>query len=185
MFSNKTTLFDSFTKDAIKKYIYDRIDDVLKQSTVNTITPLETLYLFPLLAELGDAYLLDEKTLQKQFFNKDDKEIGYFELITALFYIKNNEEYSSLKEKLLSSLDEYFNGKTLDSINECKTFLLLMDILACPYINFERKYAYGRRFELKEEAIRHLHNTQCLSFTEWKNFKLSKALDIKKGIEVY
>lgn len=185
LFSNKTTLFDSFTKDAIKKYIYDRIDDVLKQSTVNTITPLETLYLFPLLAELGDAYLLDEKTLQKQFFNKDDKEIGYFELITALFYIKNNEEYSSLKEKLLSSLDEYFNGKTLDSINECKTFLLLMDILACPYINFERKYAYGRRFELKEEAIRHLHNTQCLSFTEWKNFKLSKALDIKKGIEVY
>lgn len=187
LFSRKTTIFDSFTKDAIRKYIYDRINDVLKQSKVNATTPLETLYLFPILSELGDEYLLDEKTLQKQFFNDDvgKKGIGYFELITALFYIKNYRKYSAIKKRLLSFLDKYLESKTFDSLNECETFLLLMDILACPYIKFKKKCEFGKKFNLSSEMVKHLYDTQCLCFTEWKKFKLSKALDLKKGVEVY
>ena len=187
LFSRKTTIFDSFTKDAIRKYIYDRINDILKQSKVNATTPLETLYLFPILSELGDEYLLDEKTLQKQFFNDDvgKKGIGYFELITALFYIKNYRKYSAIKKRLLSFLDKYLESKTFDSLNECETFLLLMDILACPYIKFKKKCEFGKKFNLSIEMVKYLYDTQCLCFTEWKKFKLSKALDLKKGVEVY
>ena len=50
---------------------------------------------------------------------------------------------------------------------------------------FKKKCEFGKKFNLSIEMVKYLYDTQCLCFTEWKKFKLSKALDLKKGVEVY
>jgi hypothetical protein len=68
--------------------------------------------------------------------------------------------------------------------------LLLMDVLACPYVSDEKKDQILSEWGVDDSSIRRevvdSHKTHRRQwFTTWRGFDFGMELDRKKGFEVY
>lgn len=129
---------------AITDQIFFELCELLK-ITNSRKASIETLNILITLAELDSNYKIDEDILRntmKSFIyskknNNHKHEYHYFEITTILYYIKNDSEYSNIKDELISSAMKLLQSKSC--LNNAENAYLVLDLLSCPYINMNQK----------------------------------------------
>lgn len=194
----------AFTADAkhrIYKYIFDQCVFVLKKSNVQDHIQIETLYLLIILGELGKEYWIDEASLAGYFGIREDEgelkgsiNLNHFSITVILFYMKNKVRYNRLRNFVQSEVEARLKASTHRSLECSETTILLLDIIACPYFDRNRKEAILFEMGVADPGLRnHIislkrldQNTRGqLYFTNWEDFNFGKELHSKRGHEVY
>ncbi|SMM98505.1 Sll1503 protein [uncultured Candidatus Thioglobus sp.] len=183
-FMRDNTSMKEYQKDYINKKIFDEIYQVLKANKAKKYIQNESLYLLIVLAELNDDYSLDSKFLKDCFI---DENINYFTITTLLFYIKNKARYDEIKEEIIQSIDTKFNNCNQDKIKQnTEIFMLLLDLLSCPFIDKTHKKKYLAYFDITKDNTQERYiKLNDRWFIQWENFNLSEEMERKKSQEVY
>lgn len=151
---------------------------------------LEFLNILLATRELGDLYLLPEKTLIKLFFYRDG--LSYFTVISCLFYIKNNGKYDEIRLNLIEYINQQLSNLEDITVNSEKAYLLL-DIISCPYISnndsekLVKKVASLLKISLSASEtgdISRSFKKQCWH-TDWSNVDLLNLLEKKELKQSY
>lgn len=182
-------------RNIIEQFLYENICIILEKNKINQYTQIETIYLLLSISELGKDYLLSEANLAS-YFNIDLEKTDYldchyFVYISVLFYIKNRNKYKTLYTNIINSIQK----KISININKKNTeaTMLLMDMLACPYITKDTKSELLRtNYHIKDtQLLDSICNYQKengksqLWFTTWNNFDFLKELYDKQSKDVY
>lgn len=202
----KYVAFDFDKKHNLYKKIYDGIYLVFQKSLSSEYAEVETLYLLPIINELGKHYAFEEELINRHFnvFQLDSQnvkslnlEMNYFTIISLLNYIKNKVKYDTIRTDLQDIIIEKFSN--FDK-NYAEDIFLLIDVLTCPYIgNTEEEVESFRRKILdkikffddgiskvdKNNIINKISNFTTSWFYSWKENDLGKELNTKRGHSVY
>ncbi len=198
----KYIAFDFDKKHNLFKKIYDGISIVFKRSSSSEYAEVETLYLLPIINELGYHYQFEEKLLN-QHFNISDKNlklnhnINYFTIISLLNHIKRDEKFNTVRTNLqdiiLKKFTRFENSNT-------ENIFLLIDILTCPYVastdidvrNFRKKvleqikfFDNGTSAAEKDNIINNIANFYTNWFYSWQGSDIGVELNTKRGHNVY
>lgn len=102
---------------------------------------VEILNILIALKKLGDNYLLTEKRILN-LFNLDKEEnyngLNYFQVITILYYIENDDRYSEIKINIEKAIINKYD-KDEDTFAKSELVLLFFDIICCPFISERTK----------------------------------------------
>lgn len=104
---------------------------------------LESLNIVLAIRELGDNYLLPEAIIDELFVNGRD--MSYFTMVSCLFYIKLDPQYSKLRLKVVSAISEKLSDLSDILVNSEKAYLLL-DMFSCPFISEKKKKDWSKAF---------------------------------------
>ncbi|WP_257669176.1 antiviral reverse transcriptase Drt3b [Parapedobacter tibetensis] len=196
--SNILLTFDFDTKHDIFKRIYDGIATILGKKVINEYSEIETLYLLPVIENLGKEYSVSNDILNKHFLlDQPEKSTNYFTITFLLTFLKGDSTYKSLIEilqgKILYRL-KHFNPKETEHI------FLLFETLTNPYFGynknnlneFKTKVLDSIRFFAnnissadKNNFISSISNFKKMYFFDWRNPNFGKELNTKRGHEVY
>lgn len=186
------------SQDLIKQYIFENICFILEKNKINQYAQVETVYLLLCVSELGNDYFIPEAILSTYFgieLEGESKtpELSYFLIISVLFYIKNKKVYKRLYNVIISSIKNKVAIKTSSHKKNTEIAMLVMDILACPYISKHFKEDILRKTYGINDA--NILNGMCtfrknkketqLWFTEWSKFNFLGSLYDKQSKEVY
>ena len=180
--------------DEIIKKIQDEITFTMKNKRADkTSSGVEVINLLIALREIsGDEDLISEDDISKFIFSENIENIktaNYFQVISILFYIKNNPVYENLKRKLKSVVLSILATQRASVYSEASHILL--DLVRCPYLDrpFKTKMIsdsfqteFGRRptsSELKKQYKRiSLHDW----FVDWSEagIKIERLLQKKE-----
>lgn len=181
-------------KDLLYKKIYDNICFLLDKYKTSNHFVVESLYFLILLKELGKEYWLDKDALVDYLRLKVkenesiviERDMNYFEIIVALFYMENKARYAGLKQSLEDYiLQKYTNISKREFELSSEYCMLTLDLMTCPYIDnsFKEKLLNFYGFETVElDAI---STFQDRWFVKWKGFNFEHELETKLGQEVY
>lgn len=206
----KYIAFDFDKKHNIFKKIYDGISLVFQKSLSSEYAEVETLYLLPIINELGENYRFEEELINKHFrvFQLDNENnktpnicLNYFTIISLLNYINvdSNQKYNEIRKDIQNIIIEKFNNFEK---NNAEDVFLLIDVLSCPYIgNTDAEVKDFRRqildkikfFEVdgnisngdKDIIIETIASYTSDWFYSWKENDLGKELNTKRGHSVY
>ncbi|NBA89179.1 hypothetical protein GVN16_25600 [Emticicia sp. CRIBPO] len=198
----KFIAYDFDKKHNLFKKIFDGISIVFKRSSSSEYAEVETLYLLPIINELGHHYQFDEILLTKHFnvninTTKLNYDINYFTIISLLNHIKRNSKFNHLRQKLQEIILKKFTK--FESNNAEDTFLLI-DVLTCPYIsntdtdanNFRKKvlnqikfFDNGTTNSEKQNIIENIGGVYSNLFFTWKGSDIGIELNTKRGHSVY
>lgn len=204
----KYIAFDFDKKHNIFKQIYDGISLVFKKSFSSEYSEVETLYLLPIINELGENYRFEEKLINEHFRvlqldiqnNKTlNHNLNYFTIISLLNYINVDEKkkYDKIRKNIQDIITEKFNNFEK---NKAEDIFLLIDVLTCPYIastdveikNFRRQildkikfFDAGASNADKDVEIEKISKYTSNWFYSWKENDLGKELNTKRGHSVY
>lgn len=181
-------------KRPILKRIYDNIFFVLQKNRTTEYTQVETLYLLIALHELGSRYWLETDVLCDYVGIRVDGatltyngDLNYFVIVVLLFYIKDKNRYSSIREFIkghvisrMEKISKKNRGKTAEMI------FLLFDLLTCPYLDndFKRRILNLNGVSDLDMQLRIIRYRQHW-FTKWNNFDFGRELDTKQSKDVY
>ena len=186
--------------ETISQKIYELTEELLSADSfrhsnqVEGFISLETVNIILAARELGDDYLLTEKTIREVFVTGGL--CNYFDIVCGLFYVQNDPKYIKVKKEILKIADTLLHDMTDIFWNAEKTHLFL-DMLSCPYVYTPLKKAWLTKF-YKEAAGPHAslpgpakseidnfiaaeHNW----FINWKDLDLLNHLERKELSEVY
>lgn len=204
----KHIAFDFDKKHNIFKKIYDGISLVFQKSLSSEYAEVETLYLLPIINELGENYRFEEELINRHFrvFNLDSQDnkipnisLNYFTIISLLNYINvdSNQKYSEIRKDIQNIIIEKFNNFEK---NNAEDVFLLIDVLTCPYIgnsdaevkNFRRQildkikfFDAGTSNADKDIIVETIAGYTSDWFYSWKENDLGKELNTKRGHSVY
>ncbi len=204
----KYIAFDFDKKHNIFKKIYDGISLVFQKSLSSEYAEVETLYLLPIINELGENYRFEEELINKHFrvFQLDNKNnktpnisLNYFTIISLLNYINldSNQKYTGIRNDIQNIIIEKFN--TFEK-NRAEDVFLLIDVLTCPYVgnsdvevkDFRRQildkikfFDAGTSTADKDVIINRIASYTSDWFYNWKENDLGKELNTKRGHSVY
>jgi hypothetical protein len=176
--------------------IFENICFILNKYRSSEHTPVETLYLLVALAELGRDYWLDVEALTS-FFNIERKggrargfrvtsALNYISLVVLLFYMKEKKRYDTLRDSIEATIKGRFREKKATLRRDTELTLLLLDILACPYVKLQTKKEILRIYGIKDEPLQEaIIAKRKYWFTKWTDFDFGEELDTKQGQEVY
>lgn len=194
--------FDFDKKHNLFKKIYDGISIVFKRSSSSEYAEVETLYLLPIINELGYHYQFEERLLN-QHFNVSDTRfklnfgINYFTIISLLNHIKRESRFNDIRKNLQDIILKKF---TKFENNNAENIFLLIDILTCPYVantdvevkSFRKKileqikFFDGRTTTAENDAvIDNIENFYSNFFYSWKGSDIGIELNTKRGHSVY
>jgi hypothetical protein len=143
--------FDKNNNNKIKHTVFSKIsqeiDNIFTDSKrkvkgkSKSKSNIEILNILIALKKLGKEYLLTEKRI-KTLFELDIEEsydnLDYFQIITLLFYIEDNDNYNEIRHNIEKSIgNKYSNDK--DVFAKSELVLLFFDIICCPYVSDETK----------------------------------------------
>ncbi|WP_081729230.1 antiviral reverse transcriptase Drt3b [Pseudomonas sp. URMO17WK12:I4] len=182
-------------KHTIKQKAFDlalsllESDTIHKRADVENFISLEVINVILSLSDFGDAHLLPP-TIVDKVFRKDST---YFNIVSCLFYIKDYQQYSSIREATLKKID--FKIQDLSNIqSNTEQACLLLDSLTCPYIDHKRKSKYIQRAcsalsipKPNAQEIRDFLSTYASEywFINWHEVDLLNALERKELRQVY
>ena len=174
------------------KCIFDNTCSILEKSSVDNITPIETLYLLVLIRQLGKYYWLDQRTLIKYFnvLEKDgvlefDKNLNYFSITSLLFYISDKKRYESVRVNLIAHIKSLYNLKKDTLRSESEMVHLSLDLLTCPYLSNTFKNEILSHLGVDKKYFKKIINENDFWFTKWNEFDFAKELDAKLSYNVY
>lgn len=159
-------------------------------ASLNRFIHLELLNVLLAVRELGKLYLLPKATLEKLFLNQDD--LSYFTIISCLFYIRNEVQYSDIKLKLIDHIDYQLSDLEDITINSEKVYLLL-DVLSCPYISDDTRekiiYRVSDLLGVSLDSIELANTSESLKnqcwHTDWSNVDILNLLEKKELSQSY
>ena len=195
----KYVAFDFDQKHSLFKKIYDGILLVFTKSKTLKYAQIETLYILPIVNELGSHYSFTEETLFEHFRidENEGKDLNYFTIISLLNHIENKKEY----RKLRGALNKIARNKISNyDASRAEDVYLLVDLLVCPYVadkeedleDFRLKilnkigFFDGGIDKVKKREILRLINKQLINvFCSWRNKNYGIELNTKRGHSVY
>ena len=195
----KYVAFDFDQKHSLFKKIYDGILLVFTKNKTLKYAQIETLYILPIVNELGAHYSFSEETLFEHFRvdENEGKDLNYFTIISLLNHIENKVEY----RKLRSTLNKITRNKISNyNASKAEDVYLLVDLLVCPYVadkeedleDFRLKILNKIGFfddgidKIKKKEILKLINKQLVNvFCDWRNKNYGIELNTKRGHSVY
>ncbi|WP_457260977.1 antiviral reverse transcriptase Drt3b [Pseudomonas azotoformans] len=135
----------------IKSQIFSKCLDFFKSSEFSKIsrqysddTLLESLNMLIVSSCLGDDYMLSAKDLNSIFEINSSRTLTYFEIIVLLYYIKDNPNYSTIRARVNSSINE-----TLRDLSDIKSSTnkayLFFEAATCPYLDTTTRAILVRR----------------------------------------
>lgn len=190
--------YDFDAKHDVFKRIFDGILTILQKKVINNFSEIETLYLLPIIKNLGNEYCVSEEILNKHFFiDQLDKSNNYFTITFLLNFIERRTEFTTTITRLQNKILEVL--KWFDRKNSEHTFLLF-EVLTNP--NFGYNDSDLEVFRLKslnsadffnsttlrndkKAFIEGIANFKNMYFFDWKNPNFEKELNTKRGHEVY
>ncbi len=180
------TLSNSFFESSgFKKISKDSADFAL----------LEALNILVALKLLGRQYLVSRTVLEKIVNITDDRRMSYFEITSLLFYIGDDLEnsYRDIKKKILKDVDAILVELSDIRTNSEKVYLLL-DILACPFVEDSKRRELTRRListvtnsapSDHEVLDQQKKFAQYRWFTSWNRAELLSSLEKKALLKSY
>jgi len=165
---------DSEIKFSIRKKIIDESLFVINKVCNKEKNPsLEVLNLLLVISSVGSEYLtMDTQKLKSILHVKDEIDLNYFQIITLLYFIKNNEIYNDFKDLILENIKNKL--KNLDFI-QAENYMLFFDILSCPYLDSrEKRKILPASVNNKNEIIDSVKD--YLWFTNWNELNMKRLL---------
>lgn len=108
----------------------------------NDYATIESLNMLAAIKILGENFLISPQIIKRIVGISKGRTMSYFEIITLLYYLGNNKEseYVKIKEEAVKQAKKIVS--TLDDIKQnSEKFHLLLDLLACPFIEEETQLA--------------------------------------------
>ncbi|HCT7985004.1 antiviral reverse transcriptase Drt3b [Serratia sp. Je.1.23.a] len=180
--------------DEITKKIQDEITFIMKNKKSDKISSgVEVVNLLIALREIsGGEDLVSEGNISKFIFNEEPENIksaNYFQIVSIMFYIKNNSSYEKLKIKLKSIIISMLSTQRASLYSEASH--LLLDLIRCPYldrsfklkmitISFEKEF--GRKPTSSELKRQYKNITTHDWFIDWSEagIKIERLLHKKE-----
>jgi hypothetical protein len=174
-----------FESSAFHKLSNDKTDFAL----------LEALNVLVALKLLGSKYLVSRDILNKIVNFAENRALSYFEITTLLFYIGDDPEksYSAIKAKIIKDIDKSLSDLSDVRISAEKAYLLL-DILACPFVEDTKRRTYIRRListatQSAPEELEVVNMQKKFAryrwFTSWNRAELLSSLEKKALLKSY
>lgn len=177
-------------RDIVFKKIQDELSLVLKTTSVEPNTQLETLFFLIINKQLRSKYHFGNIELTKylQRFAEDDS-LNALSIIILLYYYGNESRYSSLKLKLVEKIKKKYKSESLDFKRKSAEFCILtLDLITCPYLTYQNKKEIVDLIGINEPELKLMQNhlrTQKYMFTKWTKIDITKELSAKISQEVY
>ena len=132
----KHLIFSKILKEA--DFVLTNFQRKSKQNETN----IETLNLLIALKKLGTSYLFSEKRLKEIFGISDENDVSklnYFHIITLLYYIDINPNFSSFKNEIEKSVIlKFIENK--NPFTKSELTLLFFDFICCPFVEEKSKF---------------------------------------------
>jgi hypothetical protein len=161
--------------DEIVKKIQDEITFTMKNKRADKKSSgVEVINLLIALREIsGDVDLISEEDVSTFIFNETLDKISsanYFQIISILFYIKNNPQYENLKSKLKRIALDILSVQKPSIYSEASH--LLLDLVRCPYLDraFKAKMirnAFHAEFGKKPTSLEVKKQYKCITLHDW------------------
>lgn len=164
-----------------------------KQETegVDGFVNLEYLNIIIAMRELGEDYLLPSQVLDELLTK--DRCHSYFTIISYLFYIRDNKQYTEIRKNILRSASIKLRNMSDIFVNSEKAYLFL-DLLSCPFISDKEKSRWLKSFYSLLETSP-LNGVDINSFfatargsywhTNWSDVDLLNSLEKKALKQAY
>lgn len=182
--------YSDSARDIVFKKIQDELSLVLKTTSVEPNTQLETLFFLIINKQLRSKYHFGniELTRYLQRFAEDDS-LNALSIIILLYYYGNESRYSSLKLKLVEKIKKKYKSESLDFKRKSAEFCILtLDLITCPYLTYQDKKEIVDLIGINEPELKLMQNhlrTQKYMFTKWTKIDITKELSAKISHEVY
>lgn len=182
--------YSDSARDIVFKKIQDELSLVLKTTSVEPNTQLETLFFLIINKQLRSKYHFGniELTRYLQRFAEDDS-LNALSIIILLYYYGNESRYSSLKLKLVEKIKKKYKSESLDFKRKSAEFCILtLDLITCPYLTYQDKKEIVDLIGINEPELKLMQNhlrTQKYMFTKWTKIDITKELSAKISQEVY
>lgn len=182
--------YSDSARDIVFKKIQDELSLVLKTTSVEPNTQLETLFFLIINKQLRSKYHFGniELTRYLQRFAEDDS-LNALSIIILLYYYGNESRYSSLKLKLVEKIKKKYRSESLDFKRKSAEFCILtLDLITCPYLTYQDKKEIVDLIGINEPELKLMQNhlrTQKYMFTKWTKIDITKELSAKISQEVY
>lgn len=193
---NTVKRFTDEIRANVFKKIQDEIHTILRCSRFNEDTQLETLYLLITLRSMNAKYHLGAEIIKNYMcVTKDGEgaeqlpEMNALSITLFLYYFGNRTQFEELKVLVVKKACEHIKERPEEQRNrDAERLILLLDLMACPFLSKKQKNDLGTAWGLEAKAIRNLEkyfrNGQCM-FTNWKKLNITKELNAKISQEVY
>ena len=193
------TRYTRFTDDIranVFKKIQDEINVVFQCSHYNENTQLETLYFLITLRSMRSKYRLSASAIENYLGVKKNEDndkmlpnMNVLSITLLLYYFANGEEFGELRALVLKKVCERIKNVPKELRKKTSEIvILLLDLMACPYISIDDKRKVGKSFGLQEKEIKNLlrfFRNGRFMFTNWKKLNVTKELNAKISQEVY
>lgn len=158
---------------------------------VDGFVNLEYLNIVLATRELGNNYLLPPNVLEDLFIG--DRKLSYFTIVSCLFYVRNDDQYKTIRKKLLKSASSRL-GNLSDVLVNSENAYLFLDLLSCPLVQDDYKSDLISKFYtvLQRSPPRKAEITAFLSSTnsmlwqiDWTDVDLLNSLEKKELKRAY
>lgn len=186
----------------IKSQIFSRCLDFFKSSEFSKIshqysddTLLETLNMLIVSSCLGDDYMLSTKDLNSIFEINSERTLSYFEIIVLLYYIKDNQIYSVIRSRVISSIHDTLSDMSDIKSSTVKAYLFF-EATTCPYLDEQDKVIIVKRalestglashLTIGYDALQVTHDLEGLRYcSSWDKAAMMSLLEKKELHAVY
>lgn len=188
-----------FTDDIranVFKKIQDEINVVFQCQHYNEDTQLETLYFLITLRSMRHKYHLSAASIEDYLEIKENKEgkkelpnMNALSITLFLYYFGDRKEFDELRTLVVEKACSRISNVPLDLRKKTtEIVILLLDLMACPYLSAASKAKVGKAFDLSNKEIRKIlgyFKNGRFMFTNWKKLNVTKELNAKISQEVY
>ena len=182
--------YSDSARDVVFKKIQDEISLVLKTTSVDPNTQLETLYFLIINKQLRSKYHFSEEELSQYLKRLSSEGVhNALTVIILLYYYGNEKRYVGLKEELIQKIREMYNSVP-EKLRRKRSELsiLTLDLLTCPYLTYQNKKEIAGLIGISEMDLKSMlkyFRKQKYMFTKWTKVDITKELSAKISQEVY
>ena len=188
--------FTDDIRDNVFKKIQDEISLAFQCNRYSEDTQLETLYFLITLRSMRRKYQLSAPAIENYLGIEptEDKrkqlpEMNALSITLFLYYFGDRSEFNELRQmvidkacKRIENVPKELRRKTAETV------ILLLDLMACPYLKKDDKEKICESFELEKNETKLLlayfrHGRYM--FTNWKKLNVTKEMNAKISQEVY
>ena len=182
--------YSDSARDVVFKKIQDELSLVLKTTSVDPKTQLETLYFLIINKQLRSKYHFSEEELSQYLKRLSSEGVhNALTVIILLYYYGNEKRYRGLKEELIKKIKEMYNSVP-EKLRRKRSELsiLTLDLIACPYLTYQNKKEIAGLIGISELELKSMlgfFRKQKYMFTKWTKVDVTKELSAKISQEVY
>ena len=172
--------------DDFKNEIFLLLKELSKSNRNNNKNYLNNLNFLVGLTILQDDYKLSGNDIKNIFSNEGFASLNYLEIISIIFYIKNDSEYLEIHRAVQKNIQSKLEKITKESLLEnTHDILLVLDCLSCPYLDIALRKEIATKLNVFFKFT--LKNIQNMSesdfaifnhnwFVNWDDFSFLRTL---------